>query len=664
MAQKGGRRPILILTKNGEVVVKIVGPKGATDVHVLWGGSGVPEGGGYGYWTKNHQEIPKSRFQFGSDINDIHFSTTGRVPRLPPIPAPPESNDVEIGWEEDGRITEAWWTKDGQQLAAIPVTGDAQELNLKFNRQGGQNTQGTATTQLIGLVYDKDVRPGDQAIMSLTNDPRKYEKLPGLGVIEMKVPTKAGEATRDVLNGFVLDPANHRQQEATKPLAIQLAQSVTSLPIKLTAQHEPDTDSYNYVIEVPEGKIIGGEWINEDRSHHPDFVWLLTQTNIPVQNPNSTTMVNTGAPSDFVTPPVCQDTSFVRGPFSGGGSLPNIMVDDRTAPIVAGSSTTSFFDLPSEAQSGAHQLVVQYGQRVVTFPIVRLGIIGHIDQPTLRRGQKTNYSVTVNLGSLPETVWRNGGGVSPELINLSQVQTMAPSFKPPQTGEPAVVLLAVNNASRETVSINPSKDQRVVLALHQSDFQNDQYTTRGEVQSRVTGAFTIDLLTQGFFAPIGGQPLALGLLPRICPNRCPKPDPQPPGETEVTYTPHGYGAGEVDKMKSGVQIISNAPMPGPGKAIQAAAAALIEGAFGFAEKSAKKTGVTIWVRVSCYVCQEELCLGVFNRKNWVKYYSPWEKVMDLDELSKTAGVTSEGTTLSTDQIAEAIKAKADALHCP
>src|SRR5439155_4482608 len=37
-AQK--RRPILILTKNGEVVVRIIGPKGATDVHVVWGGPG------------------------------------------------------------------------------------------------------------------------------------------------------------------------------------------------------------------------------------------------------------------------------------------------------------------------------------------------------------------------------------------------------------------------------------------------------------------------------------------------------------------------------------------------------------------------------------------------------------------------------------------------
>src|SRR2546428_4039462 len=71
LAQKGGRRPILILTENGQVVGKIVGPKGANDLRIVWGGKGVPEGG-YGYWTKNGQEMPKSRFTFLGNINDVH----------------------------------------------------------------------------------------------------------------------------------------------------------------------------------------------------------------------------------------------------------------------------------------------------------------------------------------------------------------------------------------------------------------------------------------------------------------------------------------------------------------------------------------------------------------------------------------------------------------
>ena len=108
------------------------------------------------------------------------------------------------------------------------------------------------------------------------------------------------------------------------------------------------------------------------------------------------------------------------------------------------------------------------------------------------------------MGKLPDSVWQRGGA-SAELSNPSQVQSMAPGFKIPQMGGTASVLLAVNNASRDTVSIKPSKDERVIFDLHQQDFQNNQFTTRGEIQSKVSGTFTLDLLGQAFFGEIPGD---------------------------------------------------------------------------------------------------------------------------------------------------------------
>jgi hypothetical protein len=72
--------------------------------------------------------------------------------------------------------------------------------------------------------------------------------------------------------------------------------------------------------------------------------------------------------------------------------------------------------------------------------------------------------------------------------------------------------LAINNASRDTVSIKPSQNERVVIQLHQQDFQNNQFTTRGEVQSKKSGSFVLDLLAQAFFAPIPGQETPGGTL--------------------------------------------------------------------------------------------------------------------------------------------------------
>jgi hypothetical protein len=109
-------------------------------------------------------------------------------------------------------------------------------------------------------------------------------------------------------------------------------------------------------------------------------------------------------------------------------------------------------------------------------------------------------------------------------------------------------------------------------------------------------------------------------------------------------------------------INRNVPIPAAGKPIRAAAAALIEGAFGFAEAAAKRNGQTVWVRVTCYLCEDESCWA-WTRKNWVRHASAWEKVMDLESLTRDGGATLD-ENLSMDQIAQKIKDKADELKCP
>jgi subtilisin-like proprotein convertase family protein len=46
-------------------------------------------------------------------------------------------------------------------------------------------------------------------------------------------------------------------------------------------------DRYHYVLELDgEGKIIGGEWIGESQTNHPDFLWLPTRPSSYGNNPN------------------------------------------------------------------------------------------------------------------------------------------------------------------------------------------------------------------------------------------------------------------------------------------------------------------------------------------------------------------------------------------
>ncbi len=403
----------------------------------------------------------------------------------------------------------------------IPLSGDPREFNFQLNPEKRQETtQGAATTQLVGVVYDRNSRPDDQTTMSITDDPKRYENIPGLGVVVMNVNAPRNASGQVNLAEVMVNLGNGRQQPANQPFTLRLPQTGSNIPISLSSQGNPTP---------------------------------LAQSNVPLQSLSQrepiATVPNTGSPSDFTTPPVCQNTSFIRGPLSGDANTQRIMVDNQPAAIIAGSTTTIYFDLPAGTSAGSHQLIYQDGSRSASFPIVRMGISGQIDQPSLLRGQKTNYSVTVTLGQLPDSVWQHGGGVSPELTNVANIQKLAPGFHIPQAGEPAVVFERVDNARPDTASIKP-----VARALHQQDFQNNQFTNRGEIQSKKSGSILLNLLAEAFFAPIPGQEVHGGVLaggparpqptPRTvgrefpeglgsCTGNCKKPVPSPAGMETV-----------------------------------------------------------------------------------------------------------------------------------
>jgi len=130
VAQKRPRRPTLRLTCNGQVVGIIIGPRGANDVHIMFG---IPILDGGGYFTKNGKEIPKTRFIFGPDINDFHFSPSGRFGKGGvPLKPPPSANDIEIESEGDF-IFEAWWTRDGKRIEEIPIEPGSTDISVDWS---------------------------------------------------------------------------------------------------------------------------------------------------------------------------------------------------------------------------------------------------------------------------------------------------------------------------------------------------------------------------------------------------------------------------------------------------------------------------------------------------------------------------------------------------
>ena len=95
--------------------------------------------------------------------------------------------------------------------------------------------------------------------------------------------------------------------------------------------------------------------------------------------------------------------------------------------------------------------------------------------------------------------------------------------------DPATVLFRVDNVSRDTVSMKPSKNESFITSLDRSAFASGPYTYTAAIQSRKAGGFTINGLVVAFFAPIPAQPLPALPSPTVEPKPSPSegaPAPQ------------------------------------------------------------------------------------------------------------------------------------------
>jgi len=357
----------------------------------------------------------------------------------------------------------------GACLMFVAAFARAQKQQDTSAESSATSSQGTATAQLVGIVYDKDSRPGDQVTLSVTTDPKKYEGIPALGVIEMEIPRPAGVGQQAALQGMVVDVGDGRKQPANQPLTCRLAQNATKIPV---------------VISPTDNATAG------------------TQSSVPLaQTQAPAAVANTGKASDFTTPPVVQNVSVINGPLSGDAGLMHIAVSNQPAPIVAATPRSVLFDLPGNISPGPQTLTLQDGERNASAPIVKIGLVLKADQLKLERGQSTKYSATVLLGPLPDSVWQHGGSC-PELVNTTQAGKTAPSFHPPQAGQPAAVFFHLLNLSRQTVTIKPSQNEAVTRVLHQQDFHENQFIEAGVIQAIKSGGFNINVTVEAYFAPI------------------------------------------------------------------------------------------------------------------------------------------------------------------
>ncbi len=104
---------------------------------------------------------------------------------------------------------------------------------------------------------------------------------------------------------------------------------------------------------------------------------------------------------------------------------------------------------------------------------------------------------------MPASAWR--GGVPADVVSMSKINHIAPEFRVPSANGNGVVLLVIQNASRETVSIQGAKNETIVLTLDRKDFERGPYEYDGLVRAHQAGGFKINGLVVPFLAPIASE---------------------------------------------------------------------------------------------------------------------------------------------------------------
>ncbi|MGE0407548.1 MAG: hypothetical protein AB7O65_14735 [Candidatus Korobacteraceae bacterium] len=197
----------------------------------------------------------------------------------------------------------------------------------------------------------------------------------------------------------------------------------------------------------------------------------------------------------------------LRGPFDGMGTGTSIDVGGKPGLILAETPQSLFWLLPENIEHGSLTITLIDAGRGARFPVYVLGLAMSADRLQLLRGESTKMQATIFGPELiPPEGW-NAGDVS-STIDLKKVSEFFPDFKIPKPGEPGTIFFRLDNASRETVSMRPSKNETFRINLKRTDFGGGPYTYNGMIQSKKAGGFVVNGMVVAFFAPIPGQPFS------------------------------------------------------------------------------------------------------------------------------------------------------------
>ena len=322
---------------------------------------------------------------------------------------------------------------------------------------------------LVGFVYSADARPNEKICGTLVDNPKDYEDSPRFRVVEI--------------------PARLPVDGAGKPVLAETTVSFGDGP--------PQPGDGPVTCKVPPGGTTNISIGTVDQT---------SVAKVPVTCPGSPS--NAPGPPEVRTPPTCAKGDFLtlEGRFSGDPQSVRVDVGGRRAPISTGTPREWNCPLPDDVPVGPATVIYEEGGRQSAGKIAVVGLLMSADRTDLLRGESTSFAAkVVGLGGVPEEAWN--APYAPERIGRSLLEKCAPGMELP-AGRPGRLVLVLENASRDVISIDGEKDGRIVLVIDRSKVKDGAFEFKGKIRSLQRGTFNIRGTLIALMAPVRFVPLA------------------------------------------------------------------------------------------------------------------------------------------------------------
>lgn len=214
-------------------------------------------------------------------------------------------------------------------------------------------------------------------------------------------------------------------------------------------------------------------------------------------------------PARFTAPPTCGSGEPLRiaGGFDGDAANTRVLVEGRPAGITGETAHDCIVQTPAGLPPGPVEVLVTEGGRTTRLKPANLRLRMSADQLHLLRGQSTKFVVVVEgLNGIPDSAWK--GGPDPEFLNRELLERAAPGTRIPNRNEPGHLLLTIENASRDTITLAKSTGEVIRIVIQKGDVSaKGTYEYHGVIQSLKDGRFNVKGTVFALVAPASGEPV-------------------------------------------------------------------------------------------------------------------------------------------------------------